>query len=91
MSESREPSGNHTEGVAVADLIAKITGDKRINPVNRRSAGVSAADADADATVPLPVMAAPEEIPDLAALARARRPLAAHRTPVSASAAPRMS
>jgi LCP family protein required for cell wall assembly len=79
-----EPSGNHTEGVAVADLIAKITGDQRINPVNRRSADVSAADADADATVPLPVMAAPEEIPDLAALARARRPLAAHRNPVPA-------
>lgn len=81
-----EPSGNHTEGVAVADLIAKITGDQRINPVNRRSAEVSAADSDADATVPLPVMAPPEEIPDLAALARARRPLAAHRNPVPAPA-----
>jgi LCP family protein required for cell wall assembly len=88
MSESGESSGNHTEGVAVADLIAKITGDQRINPVNRRSAEVSAADADADATVPLPVIAAPEEIPDLAALARARRPLAAHRNPVPAPAAP---
>lgn len=81
-----EPSGNHTEGVAVADLIAKITGDQRINPVNRRSAEVSAADSEVDATVPLPVMAPPEEIPDLAALARARRPLAAHRNPVPAPA-----
>jgi LCP family protein required for cell wall assembly len=80
--ESRRASGNHTEGVAVADLIAKITGDQRINPVTRRSAEVSAA--DSDPTVPLPVSAAPEELPDLAALARAHRPLAAHRNPVTA-------
>jgi LCP family protein required for cell wall assembly len=79
---SRRTSGNHTEGVAVADLIAKITGDQRINPVNRRSADVSAA--ESDPTVPLPVSAAPEELPDLAALARAHRPLAAHRNPVAA-------
>ena len=80
--ESRRTSGNHTEGVAVADLIAKITGDQRINPVNRRSAEVSAA--DSDPTVPLPVSAASDELPDLAALARAHRPLAAHRNPVAA-------
>ncbi len=81
--ESRRASGNHTEGVAVADLIAKITGDQRINPVNRRSAEVSAA--DSDPTVPLSVSAAPEELPDLAALARAHRPLAAHRNPAVAA------
>ncbi len=77
----REPAGNHSEGVAVADLIAKITGDQRINPVNRRSMDVTPS--GEDATVPLPVGTVPDEIPDLAALARTRRPLAAARNPVT--------
>ncbi|MGI9125795.1 MAG: hypothetical protein ACR2JM_13745, partial [Mycobacterium sp.] len=76
---SGETSGHHAEGIAVADLLAKLTGDQRINPVNRRSVDVTAP--GDDATVPLPVGAPPDEIPDLAALARARRPLAAHRHP----------
>ncbi len=82
----RRHADNHPEGVAVADLIAKITGDQRINPVNRRSADIDGTDAgtESDATVPLPIGAIPDEIPDLAALARTRRPLAAHREPVSA-------
>ena len=65
----RPPSGSHSEGVAVADLIAKVTGASEINPVTRRSVDVTAP-VD-DATVPIPVA---DEIPDLAALARARRP-----------------
>ena len=65
----RPASGNHSEGVAVADLIAKVTGATEINPVTRRSVDVTAP-VD-DATVPIPVA---DEIPDLAALARARRP-----------------
>ncbi len=91
MPASRRRPGNHSEGVPVADLIAKITGDHRINPVNRRSAdAVDAIDADSDATAPLPAGAIPDEIPDLAALARTRHPLAAHRDPVAVpSKAPR--
>ena len=86
---SSRHSGNHAEGVAVADLIAKITGDKRINPVNRRSAELGDADsvADSESTVPLPIGAIPDEIPDLAALARSRRPLAADRDPTTTPAA----
>ena len=69
-------AGNHSEGVAVADLIARVTGGQGVNPVTRRSVDV-APPAD-DATVPIAV---PDEIPDLAALARARRPLVAHANP----------
>jgi LCP family protein required for cell wall assembly len=66
---NRATGGNHSEGVAVADLIAKVTGATDITPVTRRSVDVTAP-VD-DATVPIPVA---DEIPDLAALARARRP-----------------
>ena len=99
---ARRSSGNHTEGVAVADLIAKITGDQGINPRNRRSVEVTPP-AD-DLTVPLPAGplpagplpagalpagAIPDEIPDLEALARSRRPLAARSHPVPATGTPR--
>lgn len=83
---SPEPSGHHTEGVAVADLIAKVTGDHRVAPVTRRSADVQAP-SDADVTVPMPVAATADEMPDLAGLARARRPLAANPNPVAARTA----
>jgi len=66
--ENQPPNGSHSEGVAVADLIAKVTGVSGISPVARRSVDVVPSD---DATVPIPVA---DEIPDLAALARARRP-----------------
>ena len=66
--ENQPPTGSHSEGVAVADLIAKVTGVSGISPVTRRSVDVVPSD---DATVPIPVA---DEIPDLAALARARRP-----------------
>jgi len=80
-----ESSGHHTEGVAVADLIAKVTGDPRVAPVTRRSADAQAP-SDADVTVPLPVAAIADEMPDLAGLARARRPLAANPDPAAARA-----
>ena len=66
-----QPTGTHSEGVAVADLIAKVTGSATVNPVTRRSVDV-AAPAE-DVTVPIAV---PDEIPDLAALARTRPPTA---------------
>ena len=64
-----ESGGTHSEGVAVADLIAKVTGSSRVNPVTRRSVDVRSA--GEDATVPIAV---PDEIPDLATLAWSRRP-----------------
>jgi LCP family protein required for cell wall assembly len=78
-------SGNHTEGVAVADLMAKLTGSSRVNPVTRRSADTPSAD---DLTVPISVAAPGTEMPDLAALARARRPLVADPDPPSAVGGP---
>ena len=81
-----ESSGHHTEGVAVADLIAKVTGDNQVAPVTRRSADAQAP-SDTDVTVPLPVAATADEMPDLAALARARRPLAANPDPMGARTA----
>jgi LCP family protein required for cell wall assembly len=54
----------------VADLIAKVTGSRTVNPVTRRSVDVTPA--GEDATVPIAV---PDEIPDLAALAGGRRPI----------------
>lgn len=59
-------SGHHTEGVAVADVLAKVTGSSRLAPVTRHRAGspgahppgahppgVDSPDAGADATVPI--------------------------------------
>jgi len=71
------PSGNHSEGIAVADLIAKLTGSQRVNPVTRRSVDVTPP--SDDDTVPITI---PDEIPDLAAIARAHQPLAAHPNPL---------
>ena len=65
-----QPTGTHSEGVAVADLIAKITGSPTVNPVTRRSVDVTPA-AD-DVTMPIAV---PDVIPDLAALARRSQPV----------------
>ena len=72
----RRDPGNHTEGVAVADLIARVTSDRTVNPVTRRSVDVRPP--AEDATVPFAV---PDEIPDLAALARTHRPPAAYTSP----------
>ena len=49
-------SGHHTEGVAVADVLAKVTGSSRLAPVTRHRAGSPGADspdAGVDATVPI--------------------------------------
>lgn len=78
-------SGNHTEGVAVADLIAKLTGSSQVAPVTRRSADTPRA---ADATVPISVAAPGTVVPDLAALKRARRPLVADPNPAPSAGGP---
>ena len=70
------PPGNHSEGVAVADLIAKVTGSVGPHPMTRRSVDVSAP--AEDATVPI---AMADEIPDITALARTGRPLVADTNP----------
>lgn len=77
------PSGNHTQGVTVADLIAKVSGSRApIEPTRRRA---KAADDDAswDLTEPIPVVTAAyaDEVPDLGVLTEARRPLAADSDP----------
>ena len=57
-------SGHHTEGVAVADVLAKVTGSSRLAPVTRHRAGSPSANSPsanspganspgADATVPI--------------------------------------
>jgi len=63
-------SGHHTEGVAVADVLAKVTGSSRLAPITRHRAhppgahppgahppGAGSPDAGADATVPISVAA----------------------------------
>ena len=82
---SPESTGNHTEGIAVADLIAKLTGSSTVAPVTRRSADARAPD-DAAVTVPISMAPPADELPDLAALARARRPLVANRNPAAGRA-----
>ena len=78
-----EPSGSHSEGVAAAELIAKLTGSRQINPSTRRSADAARVQ-DSDVTTPITVPAG-TDIPDLAALARNRVPLAADRNPLPAA------
>ncbi len=68
---SSRPSGSHSEGVAVSDLIAKLTGDQEIRPSTRRSA--SGRRDDSEHTDPIPVSPR-SELPDLSALAGVRRP-----------------
>jgi len=84
-ASSPESTGNHTEGIAVADLIAKLTGSSTVAPVTRRSADAQAPD-DAAVTVPISMAPPADELPDLAALARARRPLVANRNPAAGRA-----
>ena len=84
-ASSPESTGNHTEGIAVADLIAKLTGSSTVAPVTRRSADARAPD-DAAVTVPISMAPPADELPDLAALARARRPLVANRNPAAGRA-----
>ena len=72
-TEPEGPSGNHAEGVAVADLIAKLTGSAELNPVTRHRAEADTDDGSA-ATTPIPALNAGDDIPDLGALAGVRRP-----------------
>jgi LCP family protein required for cell wall assembly len=65
--------------------MAKLTGSSRVNPVTRRSADPPSTD---DATVPISVAAPGTEMPNLATLARARRPLIADPDPPSAVSGP---
>lgn len=81
--------GSHTEGIAVAELLARLTGSTEIEPQNRHRA---AADLTGDApdTAPIPALAGGAELPDLAALARDRpSPLAADRDPEAPATAQR--
>jgi LCP family protein required for cell wall assembly len=83
------PSGNHTQGVTVADLIAKLSGSKPTVEPTRHRAQADPPGESADLTVPIPVIAAAyaDELPDLEALNRAPGPLAADPTPAAATSA----
>lgn len=70
------PAGIHSEGVAVADLIAKVAGESAANQATRRSIDVRPP--GEDTTAPIAVA---DEIPDLAALAGGRRHLRGRRKP----------
>ena len=90
--------GNHTKGVTVADLIAKVAGSRpAVEPTRHRAEDddlVEDADDDhadsAELTEPIPVVTAAyaDEVPDLEALTRTRGPLAADPDPVTPSPAP---
>jgi LCP family protein required for cell wall assembly len=87
--DTSPPSGNHTQGVAVADLIAKLSGSTpTIEPSRHRAEAPPLADDSADLTVPIPVVIAAyaDEVPDLEALNRARGPLVADPNPSAATA-----
>ncbi len=82
------PSGNHTEGVTVADLIAKVAGTPATPAAPNRhriQAPVEPADDAADRTEPIPVVTAAyaAELPDLEAISRARGPLVADPDPAT--------
>ncbi|SBS72258.1 Cell envelope-related transcriptional attenuator [uncultured Mycobacterium sp.] len=87
--DTSPPSGNHTQGVTVADLIAKLSGSPpAIEPTRHRAEAPPLADDSADLTVPIPVVIAAyaDEVPDLEALNRARGPLVADPNPAAATA-----
>lgn len=85
---SPEPTGNHTQGVTVADLIAKVSGDRPAEAPRRRRAEPPAPDTSFDdLTEPIAVVAAyADDLPDLEALNSDRPPLAAD--PDQAAVAP---
>jgi len=57
-----DATGGHSEGVAAADLIARLTGNPHLNPVTRRRVG---APDPAGETVPIPVGTRAADLPDL--------------------------
>ena len=71
-------SGHHREGVAAAELIARLTGREKITPLIRRSADETdqptAEAAPERTTGPIAVPAVPREIPDLTTAGGAREP-----------------
>ena len=81
------PSGNHTTGVTVADLIAKVSGSRPpVEPTRHRveDDGDDATDLlVTDLTEPIPVVTAAyaDEVPDLEAISQARGPLAVEPDP----------
>ncbi|MBB3601835.1 LCP family protein required for cell wall assembly [Mycolicibacterium sp. BK556] len=100
-AEAGPSSGSHTEGVTVADLIAKLSGSTApAEPSRHRSeappddepAELEELDEATDLTVPIPVVVAAyaDEVPDLEALNRARGPLVADPDPAT-TAAPKSS
>ncbi|MCI4674563.1 LCP family protein [Candidatus Mycolicibacterium alkanivorans] len=72
------PSGNHTEGITVADLIAKIGGAPT---PSRRHVAPPPPDTSTDLTEPIPVVPAAYAVPNLESLNRARGTLAADPSP----------
>lgn len=68
------PSGNHTNGVTVADLIAKVSGSQPPLEPKRHRAEAAEHDHSSDLTEPIPVVtvAYADEVPDLGALSEAR-------------------
>ncbi|MCV7346690.1 LCP family protein [Mycolicibacterium rhodesiae] len=96
MSVPAPPGGNHTTGVTVADLIAKVSGSRAaIEPTRHRAddehdpVSPDATDVPdlTDLTEPIPVVTAAyaDEVPDLEAIGRARGPLAADPDPAPSS------
>ena len=75
-SQRSRTSGNHTEGVTVADLIAKVAGTGRADPPARHTTSTSSpapADNSLDRTEPIAVVAAyADEIPTLEAITATR-------------------
>ena len=87
--DTSPPSGNHTEGVTVADLIAKLSGSTpAVEPTRHRAEAEPIVEDSADLTVPIPVISAAyaDEVPDLEALNRARGPLVADPNPAAPTA-----
>ncbi len=84
-SPRSQTSGNHTEGVTVADLIAKVAGTGRVDPPARHNTATSSpapGDNSLDRTEPIAVVAAyADEIPNLEAITATRTPLVADRNP----------
>jgi len=75
----RGSSANHAEGVAATELIAKLTGSERLNPVTRhRAAAYTGDDAAATTPIPSPGLNRPSR-PDPRAPSRRRNTLVAGR------------
>ncbi|TGD85864.1 LytR family transcriptional regulator [Mycolicibacterium sp. CH28] len=83
-AEPSAPAGNHTEGVTVADLIAKVSGAMPAGEPARHRVETPPPDDSADLTEPIAVVTAAyaDEVPDLEAISWPRQPLPAEPEPV---------